>query len=90
MQQISLAQTEEYSMTGEYYFTSANTCTATTASSTNIEVALFQGTDVIPSEIDFNFCIAGTVSDYTIVAENGSGCFLSLPRNGSINKTQCP
>ena len=32
MQQISLAQTEEYSMTGEYYFTSAGTCSATTTS----------------------------------------------------------
>ena len=90
MQQISLAQTEEYSMTGEYFFTSAGNCSATTASSTNIEVALFQGTDVIPSEIDFNFCIAGTVSNYTILADNGSGCVLSLPRNGSVDKSGCP
>jgi len=91
MQQISLAQTEEYSMTGEYFLSEAGgTCVATSNSSNNIETALFQGTDVIPSEIDFNFCIAGTTSNYTILAENGSGCVLTLPRNGSVDKSGCP
>lgn len=88
LQQIALAQTEEYSMTGEYYINGA-TCTASAISSGQIETALFQDKDIIPTEVGFNICIYGSKTDYTIKADNGSGCVLTLARNDTVDDTAC-
>ena len=88
MQQIALAQTEEYSMAGEYWV-NGSTCTASDTSSGQVESALFEGTDIIPSELGFNICIFGTSSNFTVKADDGSGCVLTLPRNGTVDKSAC-
>ena len=63
LQQIALLQqeTEYYSMTGEYYV-SGDTCSADSASSTAVETNLFDGSEVIDSEADFNFCVYGSTT----------------------------
>ena len=73
MQQISLAQTEEYSNSGEY-FTQAEggTCTPDSTFSAAIETALFGGGDVISEESGYEMCIAsvGSGSNYNVIASN--------------------
>ena len=88
LQQIALAETEYYSMTGEYYV-SGETCSASNASSTDVETNLFDGSEVIDSDSDFSFCVYGSTIDFTVKADNGDGCVLTLGRNGSIDKSSC-
>ena len=88
LQQIALAETEYYSMTGEYYV-SGDTCSADSASSTAVETNLFDGSEVIDSEADFNFCVYGSTIDFTVKADNGDGCVLTLRRNSSIDRSSC-
>ena len=57
LQQISLAQTEEYSSTGEYFISSSGTasaCTAGADSSSELETNLFSGENVLPDDIDLS------------------------------------
>ena len=89
MQQISLAQTEEYSNSGSYYTQSAGSCTPSEATSNDIEATLFGGGDQIGEDIGYLMCIASTgTSNYDIVAEentnNSNPCVLTLSRNGSF------
>ena len=75
MQQIALAQTEEYSNSGEYYTqTESETCTPDTdgVTSDDIETTLFDGGDVISKETGYFMCIAkhGAAS-YIVIANNG-------------------
>jgi prepilin-type N-terminal cleavage/methylation domain-containing protein len=88
MQQVALAQSEEYSMTGEYWV-NGSTCTASAISSGQVETALFEGKDIIETELGFNICIYGTTSDFTVKADNGSGCVLTLARNDSVDESAC-
>ena len=60
MQQISLAQTEEYSNAGSYFTQSTGTCTPTDITSNEIEDELFDGGDQIATEAGYNICIAST------------------------------
>ena len=60
MQQISLAQTEEYSNAGSYFTQSMGTCTPTDITSNEIEDELFDGGDQIATEAGYNICIAST------------------------------
>ena len=90
MQQVSLAQTEEYSLTGEYWRSGAQDTTTCSANdkdaSIALEAALFSGKEVITkSDSGFNMCIFGSASDYTIKAENADGCVLQLPRNDIVD-----
>ena len=71
MQQISLAQTEEYSNAGEYH--TSNTCgDPSETSSKAIETELFGGGDIITKESGYEVCIAEEGTSYKIIASNGS------------------
>ena len=83
MQQISLAQTEEYSNAGEYY--TSTTCSdpseASEDSSKDIEKELFGGGDIITKESGYNICVAADGTSYTIIASNGDKT-ITLSANG--------
>ena len=90
MQQISLAQTEEYSNTGSYFTQSTGTCTPTDITSNEIEDTLFDGGNQIATEAGYNICIASTgAANYDIFASETSGntpCTLTLSRNGNFTR----
>ena len=91
-QQISLAQTEEYSSTGEYFISSSGTasaCTAGAESSSELEANLFSVEDVLPDDIDFQFCVYGSGATFTAVADDSDGCVISLNRNGAPSRAGC-
>ena len=80
MQQISLAQTEEYSNDGEYH--TSTTCGAPSeTSSDDIETALFGGGDIITKESGYNICVAADGTSYKIIASNGTK-IITLTANG--------
>ena len=82
MQQISLAQTEEYSNAGEYH-TSATCGDPDEDSSNLIEKELFGGADVITRETGYEVCVADVEegSSYKIIASNGKKT-ITLSANG--------
>ena len=90
MQQISLAQTEEYSNSGGYYTQADSSCTPTSSTSDNIETILFGGGDQIPKGMGYEICIASTgSSNFNIIAEEIIGseaCQLTLSRNGNFTR----
>ena len=88
MQQISLAQTEEYSNSGSYYTQADSSCTPTSLTSSDIETTLFGGGDQIAKEMGYEICIASTgSSNFDIVAKEISGaCQLTLSRNGNFTR----
>ena len=73
MQQISLAQTEYYSNSGEYH-TDGDTCIPTEETSKLIETKLFGGGDVITKEAGYVMCIQNDDSTYMVKAADGSNC----------------
>ena len=80
MQQISLAQTEEYSNAGEYH--TSDTCgDPSEASSKAIEKELFGGGDIITKESGYEVCIADEGTSYKIIASNGDKT-ITLSANG--------
>ena len=91
MQQISLAQTEEYSNSGGYYTQADSSCTPTSVTSEKIETTLFGGGDQIPKDMGYEICIAtGTgSSNFIIIAEeikSSKACQLTLSRNGNFTR----
>ena len=90
MQQISLAQTEEYSNSGGYYTQADSSCTPTSSTSSDIETTLFGGGDQIPKEMGYEICIASTgSSNFDIMAEEikiSEACQLTLSRNGNFTR----
>jgi len=80
MQQISLAQTEEYSNAGEYY-TSTTCGDPSETSSNDIETELFGGGDIITKESGYDMCIAADGTSYKIIASNGDKT-ITLSANG--------
>jgi prepilin-type N-terminal cleavage/methylation domain-containing protein len=90
MQQISLAQTEEYSNSGGYYTQADSSCTPTSSTSDNIETILFGGGDQIPKDMGYEICIASTgSSNFNIIAEeikSSEACQLTLSRNGNFTR----
>ena len=80
MQQISLAQTEEYSNAGEYH-TSTTCGDPSIASSKAIETELFGGGDIITEDSGYEVCIAEDGSSYKIIASNGDKT-ITLSANG--------
>ena len=81
MQQISLAQTEEYSNAGEYH-TSTTCGDPSETSSDDIETELFGGGDIITKESGYNICVAADgTSSYKIIASNGTKT-ITLTANG--------
>ena len=91
MQQISLAQTEEYSNSGGYYTsTEESSCTPTSSTSSDIETILFGGGDQIAKDIGYEICIASTgSSNFDIIAQeikSSNACQLTLSRNGNFTR----
>ena len=92
IQQISLAQSEEYENTGSYYITgAADNCDADETSSEGIETNLFDGENVIPDDINFQICTFGSGADYTVSAqETGtSTCVITVGKYGTPLRTGC-
>ena len=67
MQQISLAQTEEYSNSGEY-FTQICEDGPSDTSTAQIELVLFAGGDVITKDSGYEVCIVEDDTSYIIQA----------------------
>jgi prepilin-type N-terminal cleavage/methylation domain-containing protein len=90
MQQISLAQTEEYSNSGGYYTQADSSCTPTSSTSDAIEAILFGGGDQIAKDIGYEICIASTgSSNFDIIAQeikSSNACQLTLSRNGNFTR----
>ena len=90
MQQISLAQTEEYSNSGGYYTQADSSCTPTSLTSSDIETNLFGGGDQIAKEMGYEICIASTgSSNFDIIAQeikSSKACQLTLSRNGNFTR----
>jgi len=80
MQQISLAQTEEYSNAGEYH-TSTTCGDPSETSSDDIETELFGGGDIITEESGYDMCIVADGTSYKIIASNGDKT-ITLSANG--------
>ena len=93
IQQIALAQTEEYANSGSYSVTGdppTEGCSANNLTSLEIESELFGGDNIIPDDIDFEMCIYGSGSTFTIQAEHQkSECMITLVRNGATTRTDC-
>ena len=91
MQQISLAQTEEYSNSGSYYSQATDSCTPSATTSSQIETTLFGGADQIGADLGYNICIASKgTSDFIITAKenrSSNACELTLSRNGNFVKS---
>ena len=94
MQQISLAQTEEYSNSGRYWTNEVTPCTGgpSTATSKEIEDALFGGGDQIGDEVGYEMCIVSSGTGYTIRAlKDGvpGECAIELTQNGVWTEENC-
>ena len=93
IQQIALAQSEEYANSGSYSVTGdppTDACSANNLTSLEIESELFGSDNIIPDDIDFEMCIYGSGSTFTIQAEHQqSECTITLVRNGATTRTDC-
>lgn len=103
MQQIALAQTEEFSNTSRYYFTPGDEgqdeCDPDADGLGLISSALFDETGTLDDSLDYHFCIFGEGNTFTIFAEQSTGddnekCQITLVRNGTpqrekVNGEEC-
>ena len=87
MLQIALAQTEEYSNSGEYH-TQGDTCAPDSGTSDDIETALFGGGDVITEDVGYEMCIqkepipvSAVGTNYVVIASNGDKT-ITMTANG--------
>ena len=85
MQQIGLAETEEYSSYGSYYGNS-DTCTETTTE--EIGTNLFDSANYIDTDkIEYYFCVLVNGSTYTVHAQSiKPGCNMTLDSSGNFTK----
>ena len=92
MLQISLAQIEEYSNSGEYF---TQVCTGSVPSvdtSLEIETDLFGGGDQISKDVGYEMCIISSGTSYIIKAlKDGTvgECSLQLTQNGAWTEENC-
>lgn len=100
MQQISLAQTEEYSNTGSYY--ENESCDSPSVDTSHeIENALLGGANVITKAnsaggrvaiFDYYACIKATASGYEIIAvedKDSEACEITLNNNSVWTRENC-
>ena len=100
MQQISLAQTEEYSNTGSYY--ENESCDSPSVDTSHeIENALLGGANVITKTnsadervaiFDYYACIKATASGYEIIAvedKDSDACEITLDNNSVWTRENC-
>ena len=80
MLQIALAQTEEYSNSGDYY-TQGDTCNAESINSDLIESTLFGGGDVITENVGYEMCIQAVGTTYMVIASYGDKT-ITMTANG--------
>ena len=80
MLQIALAQTEEYSNSGEYH-TQGDTCAPDSGTSDDIETALFGGGDVITENVGYEMCIQAVGTTYMVMASYGDKT-ITMTANG--------
>ena len=85
MQQIGLAETEEYSSYGSYHG-NGDTCTKTTTQ--DIGDSLFGSIDYIDTDkIGYYFCVLASGSTYTVHAQSiKDGCNMTLDSSGNFTK----
>ena len=85
MQQIGLAETEEYSSYGSYYGNGED-CDVTTTQ--EIGTNLFDSANYIDTDkIGYYFCVLATGSTYTVHAQSiKSGCNMTLDSTGNFTK----
>ena len=85
MQQIALAETEEYSSYGSYH-SNGNTCTKATTQ--DIGSSLFGSINYIDADkIGYYFCVLATGSTYTVHAHSiKPGCKMTLDSSGNFTK----
>ena len=83
MQQIALAQTEEYANSGDYY-TQGDDCETTEENSDLIETNLFGGGDVITEESGYEMCIQPDGTTYKVKASDGR--MVELPDGTEVLK----
>ena len=90
MQQILLAQTEEYSNTSSYYTTGCDSSDVEDGTTSDaINTNLFGGSEVVAAEeLGFQICIDADGSSFNVVAEK-AGCKLTLPRVGKLDESEC-
>ena len=100
MQQISLAQTEEYSNTGSYY-ESGGCDSPSIETSHDIENALLGGANVMTKAnsagerlaiFDYYVCIKATASGYEIIAvedKDSEACKITLDNNSVWIRVNC-
>ncbi len=83
MQQIALAQTEEYANSGDYY-TQGDDCETIEENSDLIETNLFGGGDVITKEAGYEMCIQPDGTTYLVKASDGKDPpkILTMTANG--------
>ena len=105
VQQIALAQTEEYSNSGSYVVNEALADGANLAdadcdasdSSDDLERDLFSGDNIITDNLRFEICVIGNDSTYKVVAKEynrkdpyeWSGCEIILRRNSLPERLGC-
>ena len=91
VQQIALAQSEEYANTGSYYITGAtDTCDANPTSSQGIEDNLFDGENTIADDIGFEMCTFGNAAGFTVSAQQeGTTCVITVTKYGTPQRTGC-
>ena len=95
MQQITLAQTEEYSNT-QSYLTQGDTCDPAPATSTQINDVLFGGGDTIDVKVDpvtgedqtdYHMCIYDengyTIKALEVLVDTTQSCQIELTQNGA-------
>ena len=84
VQQIGLAQTEEYSNSGSYVVNKQadesedlsaeeTRCNPTKSTSDALESGLFFGDDIITDKNDFEICVVGSVTSYKVIAAEHKG-----------------
>jgi len=85
MQQIGLAETEEYSSYGSYYGEDSICDVDTTQ---DIGSNLFGSSDYIDTDkIGYYFCVLATGSTYTVHAQSiKAGCNMTLDSSGNFTK----
>ena len=90
MQQVSLGQTEYYSVNGSYYSATGSNCAATSTTSTAIETNLLGGADVLSSDLTYEMCIHLDSSNYKIKAKSKTGtCEITMTAHGTFTRTNC-
>ena len=92
MLQISLAQIEEYSNSGEYFTQVCASSVPSVDTSLEIETELFGGGDQISEDVGYEMCIISSGTSYIIKAlKDGTEgeCSLKLTQNGAWTEENC-